>query len=197
MNPQILPMTNHRCRPAAQRRTAPSDRAPSDRAAFTLVELLLTAALLLALTMVAVPAIADLWKRHRLDQAATDVRLAIAHARIQAIESNTTLRFQCDIGQHTFRIAPASPSAPTANQQNAQPRKSQFASPASSGPQNIGSEHQFRLPGLRARAASHSNFTIWIYPDGTLRGAELWIANREDEIRKLLFDDVTGEIRVQ
>lgn len=187
--PNLLSIEPH------QMRSLPLSLGRIKRKAFTLVELLLTTSLLIALTLVVTPAIATLWQNHLLSRAVNEVRIAISRARIQAIESNTILCFRCKVGGHHFEVI-----AMQSDGLNFVPREG-HSLPGVTYPSNIsgdiGEEFEFCLPHVDSRSFEKIMYTVWIFPDGTLRGDDLRIIDSVGKFRNLEFHSITGAIHVE
>lgn len=82
--------------------------APSTRCAYTLLEMLIVLAVLAVLTALTWPAVRGMLGKSELRDAAKQVRVALARARLEAIESGVPQGFRYAAGAGRFEVGPLS-----------------------------------------------------------------------------------------
>ena len=103
-------------------------------AGFTLLELLIVLAVLASLAAMSWPAVRNMLKKSELQQAGKDLRLALAQARLDAVESGVCRRFRYRSGTGFYEIASLRPDKDETTASTADGSPSKGASKGASSP---------------------------------------------------------------
>jgi Tfp pilus assembly protein FimT len=78
----------------------------SGRCGFTLFELLLVLGIFVTIGAIAIPSLDRMMERHRLRNAADEMRLVWDDTRLKAMSSGQAQVFQCQVGSNTYTLKP-------------------------------------------------------------------------------------------
>ncbi len=175
------------------------------RCAYTLVEMLIVLAVLAVLTALSWPAVRGMLGKSELRDAAKQVRVALARARLEAMESGVPQRFRYAPGAGRFEVVQLSAAF---DERGAPPRQA-------GGPSRVNepAEHAlphgvwFAEPEVSQRGvdvpASHGttgedgwSAPIVFYPNGRSSNARIQLANSGGRYVEVALRGLTGTTKI-
>jgi prepilin-type N-terminal cleavage/methylation domain-containing protein len=190
-------------------------------AGFTLLELLIVLAVLVSLAALTWPAVRNMLQKRELQQAGKELRLAMARARLDAIETGVCRRFRYRPGTGVYEIASLRPdkddtTSPSADQPVREGSASRLAGRDANEPKTLRLPYQAwfadpeqpeapptvnakRLADAASAGDASQNSRDWsepvlFFPNGRTTGSVLHLRGRRETLLRVELRALTGSV---
>ncbi len=170
------------------------------RGGFTQLELLLVLAVMLAVAGLVVTGAQQFSSQHRLEQAAAEVELLLAQARLDAVESGSAVLFCYQPGGRGYGLVPLLPpeegAAAAGTQAATLPQGLSFQAfqQQEQSSFQLSNWHQQQLAAAAEDASAPWSVLALFLPDGTCQDATLEVADQQGQMIRLHLRGLTGTV---